>query len=115
VQFRGSCGPAQAELSLRAASLDSLDRWAAWLGSTLAIGSLGLVVLADLGVFRTPLAVAALLIAALVAGVLWRPPPLPLGRPSGGTLVGAAILALAALLIAAGSEDIVGPRDPAVY
>ncbi len=100
--------------------IGGLDRWAAWLGSTVAAASLGLVALADFGWFRASLAIGVIALVALLAAIWWHPPlRWPSNRhafrPSISSLITLAILAIGIGLIAPGSENIAGPRDQAVY
>ena len=103
-------GPADADRPA-----DALDRWAAFLGTTLTLASLGLVALADFGWLRPWLALLAVILAALCATALWRPPLRLRPTPSVSALLAIAILAVGAALVAPGSENIAGPRDQAVY
>lgn len=93
----------------------ALDRWAACLGTFLSLASLGLVALADFGWFQGWLALAVIGLAAATAAALWRPPLQWRLRPSAHAFAGIGALTVAAALIAPGSENIAGPRDPAVY
>ncbi|HZT05800.1 MAG TPA: hypothetical protein VFC51_02130 [Chloroflexota bacterium] len=96
--------------------ITGLDRWAAWLGATVSGASLTLVLVADFGWFGPLLAGAAVSIVAVATALWWRPPIDPRGfRPGHDAAIAAAILAVGCALIAPGSENIVGPRDPAVY
>ncbi len=93
-----------------------LDRWAAWLGTTVAGASLGLVALADFGWFRGWLGLVVVGLAALLAVRWWHPPVPPrLSRPTPSALLAIVILGIGTALIAPGSENIAGPRDQAVY
>ena len=94
---------------------DAIDHWAAFLGTALTLASLGLVGLADFGWFRLDFAIVAVIGAVVAAAVLWRPPLSLRMAPSPHALVAAAILAVGAVLIAPGSENLAGPRDQAVY
>ncbi len=98
------------------AVVSRLDRWAAWFGTTVAAGSIGLVALADLGWFRAWVGLATVGLAALIAFGWWRPPLRPLvPRPLPSALLALVILIVGAALIAPGSENVAGPRDQAVY
>jgi hypothetical protein len=99
----------------RAASLP-VERWAAFLGTFLATASLGLVLLADFGWFRTWLALVVVAGAAIVAAAVWRPSiRVRWAAPSTNALLASAVLFVGAALIAPGSENIAGSRDQAVY
>src|SRR5207249_8336328 len=53
---------------------DPLAGWSAFLGTTLAGASLGLVALADFGWYSAPLALLIVAAAGAGAALLWRPP-----------------------------------------
>lgn len=93
----------------------SLDGWAACLGTAVAGSSLALVALADLGWFRPWFAAAAILLAVALSLAVWRPLAPWAPRSSWAATFAAGILLGAAVLIAPGSENIAGPRDPGVY
>lgn len=106
----------QAVSSQSDSEVRAIDRWAAWLGCTVATSSLALVALADFGWFHGGRALGAVALAAVVATWLWRPRVRWLGRRAPHqSVLAVAILAIGAALIAPGSENLVGPRDPAVY
>ena len=110
-----------------------IEACAAAAGTALAAATLGLSLLADIGWFRLPLVLAVVAASLLPAFQLWRPAlRLPQGSGGGGVPptstgaddrrvsrlgvgTGVAILVVGALLVAPGSEHIVGPRDPGVY
>jgi hypothetical protein len=98
-----------------ASPTDTLDRWAAFLGTTLTLASLGLVALADSGWFRLWPALTVIVAAVVGAAVSWRPPLRRRPTVPRSALLAAAVLGVGTALIAPGSENIAGSRDPAVY
>ena len=91
------------------------EAWPAFVGTWLALASLALVAVADVGAFVPWAAAAATVSTGVGAAAVWRPwrSSFP-GLTCGGAFAGAVLL-VATILVAPGSENVVGGRDPGVY